>query len=175
MRLVRTSSLTLARGTAGRISFSGLCSIAAVLAVVIVVSVPRLGRIALAENDSDARTTARFLADTLADSTAEARIAPDLLELPAVRRTLTDARPVPGSAGALAYHGYRFDVVAVPAAWPQDADSGEVAEGRWAVLARPDATGEGLGRTYLARPDGATFALAPGALEDDPRAWRRVD
>jgi hypothetical protein len=166
-----TREASLSTGAAGRISFSGLCSIAAVLAVVVVVSVPRLGRIALAENDSDARVTSRFLADAL--EAAEGR--PDsgrMLALPGLR-TLNDARPDPGGTPALAYHGYLFEVVTLPAALLSGDDSASPDD--WAVRARPGPGGESHGRTYLACPQGVTFALAPGGAEDDIQAWRRVD
>jgi hypothetical protein len=146
-----------------------------VLAVVVVVSVPRLGRIARAENDADARATVCFLAQALAalaETTAleEPPRLSRLLEQPEIRRSLADAVSAGGPQDGLFHHGYLFEVVPLPAELVGVRNEGAPGRERgapWAVQARPRHPGRTGERAYMACPDGGVFGRGGGG----PPSW----
>jgi hypothetical protein len=93
------------------ISFSGALSLFAVVAVLVVVSVPRLRELALQENEADAQGTAQILARALKALDATPRSQPSLRELmryPELRG-LGDTELLAGGA-VLRRHGYLFEI-----------------------------------------------------------------
>jgi hypothetical protein len=101
---------------------SGLFSLAAVVAVLVVVSLPRLSELAQQENEADARDAARLLAAELDAEDAGLPTLRELLRRPALRG-MSDAELLEG--GILRRHGYLFEltelspvlgVLALPAA-----------------------------------------------------------
>src|SRR5262245_51531649 len=101
--------------TRGRValslSLSGALSLLAVVAVLIVVSVPRLRGLALQENEGDARGTAQALARALAALEARPSRPPrlaDLLETGELRG-LGDVELLAGGR-VLRRHGYLFEI-----------------------------------------------------------------
>jgi|SRR6185436_12126142 len=98
------------RRTLAGMSISGVLSLAAVVAVLVVVSVPRFQGIARAENEADARVTAQILAHALA-SCGEARELSmrELLRRPELSGNLADAELLMRGT-LLRRHGYLFEI-----------------------------------------------------------------
>lgn len=156
-----------ARRAAGGLSFSGALSLAAVAAVLVVVSVPRLRGLAMQENEVDARATAQLLARAL-DARDEAGVPTlrDLLRRPGMSSSLADAELVVRGT-LLRRHGYLFEVtrlepsLSLPAA-PASLLSGEkgALHSMLAIRAWPwlhGATGEAA---FLATAAGACLMRA---------------
>jgi len=101
------------------LSPAGTASLAAVIAVLVFVSLARLRPQMTHENEVDAQQTVRLLADELAPWTARSEnhgLVPGLEELTsdaAVRQALADGR-FENEGRILKRHGYLFDVVELP-------------------------------------------------------------
>lgn len=99
----------------GPISFSGALSLLAVVAVLVVVSLPRLRGLAQQENEVDAKSTARLLASALREMGSSPARKPAMREL--LRRPelvgLGDAELLAGGA-VMRRHGYLFEVTCLP-------------------------------------------------------------
>jgi hypothetical protein len=92
------------------LSYSGALSLAAIVAVLVVISVPRLQDIARQENEADARTTAQLLARALGSfpATGEPSMR-DLVRRPELAGGLSDAELLQRGT-LLRRHGYLFEV-----------------------------------------------------------------
>jgi len=107
----------------GGLSPSGALSLAAVTAVLLFVSLPRLRGIALQENEVDAQAAALLLARALpARGTSDALELGTLLTRPELARTLPDVELL-CDGRLLRRHGYLFELVELPqplvlAGWP---------------------------------------------------------
>jgi hypothetical protein len=174
------------------LSYSGALSLAAIVAVLVVISVPRLQDLAKHENEADARTTALLLARTLGSLPAEEE--PSMRDL--VRRTelaggLSDAELLRRGA-LLRRHGYLFEVtrlapsLSLPAL-PMALLSGEkgALKSMLAIRAWPWAHGSSGEMAVLATAAGACLLhpnSAPrwhglesaGELVDELTGWRPV-
>lgn len=175
----------LARGSAaGRaragLSGPGAVSIAAVVTVLVFVSLPRLSGLARHENESEARATATYLARSLAARSAQpggaASIA-DLVGDDAFARDLADSELLEGGR-LLRRHGYLFELVRLPAESPGtalDPAAPAVEPAPRAIRAWPWRHGSTGGAALLATANGALY-LHPNTppLWEGPRprqAW----
>ena len=96
-----------------RLSFSGALSLVAVVAVLVVVSVPRLRGLALLENEADARSTAQLLVAALRDAHGSA--APACLgELLDEKGLVVPDAELLGRGALLRRHGYLFELTRTP-------------------------------------------------------------
>jgi cytochrome c-type biogenesis protein CcmH/NrfG len=149
-------------------------TLTAVVAVVLLVSLPRLRDFALRENESDARQLVQRLAELVADP-APASATPTAGELlqarPQLRRELNDLELLEGGR-TLRRHGYLFQVVPAvsgpaPAvrAWPWKHGR----TGRRAFLAVP-----GQGLFASANQGGHWTGEAPPPTSPDEGDWARV-
>lgn len=178
----------------GGLSISGALSLLAVAAVLVVVSVPRLRDLAVAENEADARATAQLLASTLRASpkSADGR-GPSLRELlrrPELDGALEDSELLERGT-LLRRRGYLFEVtrlapvLSLPST-PASLLCGESGglHGMPAIRAWPWAHGTGeasflvtaAGAT-LVLPDSSPDALGLGAAGADLgplEGWRRA-
>jgi hypothetical protein len=146
------------------LSPGGFLSLAAVLAVLVVVSLPRLHGLALRENQGDARTTVEVLARALNELAPEERGLP-LLEVARrtrVERTLRDAEWLEDGR-VLRLHGYLFERCSLPATGVDSVEKVALSAGTGqeplaaAVRAWPwsDATGQTV---FVATTDGRVRA-----------------
>ena len=102
------------------LSGSGTVSIAAIVCVLVLVSLPRLRKMALHENELDARATALALARELPRHEADARAVPaigTLVRADELARQLADFELLDGGR-RLRRHGYVFEVVTLPPQLP---------------------------------------------------------
>jgi hypothetical protein len=99
----------------GGLSLSGALSLAAVLAVLLVVSVPRFHGLALQENEADAKATAALLARAL-DAGGPAPTLRDLLRRKDLAGLRADAELL-AQGKLLRRHGYLFEVTQVAPTW----------------------------------------------------------
>ena len=182
----------------GGLTISGALSLLAVTAVLVVVSVPRLRDLAVAENEADARATAQLLAEALrgsATSSAEARgdREPGLRELlrrPELTGALGDSELLEHGT-LLRRRGYLFEItrltplLSLPST-PASLLCGQSGglHGMLAVRAWPWAEGTGEA-SFLVTAEGATFVAptpcrsslglgAAGADLGPLEGWRRV-
>jgi hypothetical protein len=103
---------------------SGILSLAAVLSVLVVVSVPRLRTLAVQENEAEALATARLMAEALDSMAGQEPLMPvgRLLQSPQLA-SLADVELLHEGA-LLRRHGYLFEVAQLPGArkvvraWP---------------------------------------------------------
>jgi len=110
-----TASASVAPPRLFGLSPSGFLSLAAVLAVLLVVSLPRLQGLARLENESDACATAELLVRALArleDPTPDAPLEP-LVRRVALERTLADGEWLE-QGRLLRRHGYLFELCPAP-------------------------------------------------------------
>lgn len=172
------------------LSFSGALSLAAVVVVLVVVSVPRLQDLARQENEADARATAQLLARALGSFPAP--FAPTMRELvrrPELSGGLLDAELLQRGA-LLRRHGYLFEVtqlapsMSLPAA-PLALISGEtgVLKSMPAIRAWPWRHGSSGELAFLVTAAGASL-LHPnseprwhglesaGMVVDELKGWR---
>lgn len=108
--VIKGARSTASRRTNGGLSFAGLLPLAAIVSVLVVISVPRLQGIARQENEADARLTAQLLARAL--STRAAAGEPcmrDLVRRPGLAGGLADAELLQRGS-LLRRHGYLFEV-----------------------------------------------------------------
>jgi hypothetical protein len=99
----------------GGLSAAGFFSLVAVLAVLVVVSVPRLRGLAVRENEADARQTAELLVAALRRMELEPGEVPAMREVtrrPELARVLSDADLL-AEGRLLRRHGYLFEVTCV--------------------------------------------------------------
>jgi len=154
-------------GVAG-LTPSGSLSLLAVVAVLVVVSVPRLRGLALQENLADARATAQVLAHALAEHEADAGASVGLDELlaSAPLDSLSDAE-ILAEGRLLRRHGYLFELTRLFA--PADATWGgpEAERGLAAVRAWPWAHGRTGTKAYLILADGTRLEHP-----NDPPRWQ---
>jgi hypothetical protein len=175
----------------GGLSLSGASSLVAVVAVLVVVSVPRLRRLALQENEADARTTSQLLARALNECKRRDAHLPamhELLHAPLLEGTLADAELLEHGT-LLRRHGYLFEVTQLgPELALPDAvlavlrgDGSPLAD-LPAVRAWPWAYGDTGESAFLCTCTGASLKHAnsppkweglasAGAILDDPRGW----
>lgn len=146
------------------LSLEGLVSLAAVLAVVVAVSLPRLHGLARRENQVDARATAERFARALAELTPEEHALPfeELARRTRLERTLRDAEWLENGR-VLRLHGYLFELCPAPGAvLPVDGkleltQQPEAGVARRAVRAWPWSAATGRA-AYVASPDGLLLA-----------------
>lgn len=109
------SEAVLSHRARGPISLSGAFSLLAVVAVLVVVSLPRLRGLALQENEVDAKSTARSLANALRELGSSPARKPALREL--LRRPgllgLGDSELLAGGQ-VMRRHGYLFEITCLP-------------------------------------------------------------
>ncbi|HEX6882575.1 MAG TPA: hypothetical protein VF530_04285 [Planctomycetota bacterium] len=153
-------------GTEGGLTPSGTLSLLAVVAVLVVVSVPRLRGLALQENLADARATAQVLARALVERDASASVALDELLRSAPLDSLSDAELL-ADGRLLRRHGYLFELTRLFA--PADATWGgsEAERGLPAVRAWPWAHGRTGTKAYLVLSDGTRLEHP-----NDPPRWQ---
>jgi len=178
------------RRTCFGLSFSGALSLAAVVLVLVVVSVPRLQDLARQENEADARVTAELLARAL--RTLPAASEPslrDLVRRPELSGGLSDAELLQHGS-LLRRHGYLFEVtrlspsLSLPAA-PLSLLSGDpgALAGMPAIRAWPWAHGSSGEIAFLVTAAGACLlrddtALrwhgleSAGVVVDELTGWR---
>jgi hypothetical protein len=138
----------------GGLSLSGALSLLAVAAVLVVVSLPRMRGLALAENEVDASATAQLLAAALsADEAAEG--APpswrEFLARPELAGVLSDGELV-AEGTLLRRHGYLFELTRLA---PGRSSASSSARTELAVRAWPWAHGATGEATFLATAGGA--------------------
>lgn len=147
---------------------SGTLSLLAVVAVLIVVSVPRLRGLALQENLADARATAQVLARAWAERDPDSGASVGLEELlgSAPLDSLSDAE-ILAEGRLLRRHGYLFELTRLFA--PADATWGgpEAERGLPAVRAWPWAHGRTGTKAYLVLSDGTRLEHP-----NDPPRWQ---
>jgi hypothetical protein len=114
----------------GALSRSGALCLLAVVAVLVVVSLPRLRGMALQENEVDARATAQILGRALRELEARAARDPQLHELIGLPelRGLADVELLAEGA-VLRRHGYLFEVTRLPPALAARAASAGAVQG----------------------------------------------
>lgn len=142
----------------GGVSFSGALSLLAVAAVLVVVSLPRLRGLALAENEVDASATAQLLAVALRADEAANGAPPswrELLARPELASVLSDGELV-GAGTLLRHHGYLFELTRL-ATGRSDAPG---ARTELAVRAWPWAHGATGEATFLATAGGTRLVHA---------------
>jgi len=99
-----------ARRTVAGMSISGALSLVAVVAVLVVVSVPRFEGIARAENEADAHVTAQLLAHALGSIGGAKQVSMrELLRRPELQGNLADAELLLHGT-LLRRHGYLFEI-----------------------------------------------------------------
>jgi hypothetical protein len=104
-------SMSHARASSG-LTFSGALSLLAVAAVLVVVSLPRLRGLALAENEAEARATTQLFAQALrSEAGADGRLPSwrELLRRPELAGVLADGELV-AQGRLLRRHGYLFEL-----------------------------------------------------------------
>jgi hypothetical protein len=174
------------------ITVSGGLSLLAVVAVLFVVSVPRLRELAVQENEADARGTAQLLASVLRSMETGLPRKPllqQLLQQPELR-ALADAEVLAGGT-LLRRHGYLFEVTTLPpsvtlACSPSSILCGEAdaLAGQLAIRAWPWEHGVTGVASFvamrkggeLAHPDGeASWSGlgSAGAILTSPEGWGR--
>lgn len=151
--------------TLGGLTPSGALSLLAVVAVLVVVSVPRLRGLALQENLADARATALVLARALAERDGGPSSSVRLEELLSLA-PLSDAELL-ADGRLLRRHGYLFELTRLFA--PADSSWGGPAaeQGLAAVRAWPWAHGRTGTKAYLVLADGTRLEHA-----NDPPRWQ---
>jgi hypothetical protein len=174
----------------GGLSPSGALSLLAVVAVLIVVSVPRLRGIALQENEVDARATAQLLAGALrGEAPGAAPSLRELLQRDELSGALSDAELL-ASGRILRRHGYLFELTRLPLGLslaaspllflrPEPAALGPMP----AVRAWPWKRGSTGAASFLVTSAGATLVRSDlpwegpddaGAAIDGVAGWQRV-
>lgn len=167
----------------GGLTVSGAISLLAVVAVLIVVSLPRLRGLAVQENEGDARATAQLLAGALGEPPSQGGPVPkiaDLLRRPELL-SLSDAELF-ADGRVLRRHGYLFEVAhfSPPAARP---GALEALPGCPAIRAWPWAHGRTGIAAYVVAADGTSLEHenqpplwqgpeAAGSALLDPGGWR---
>jgi len=189
------SSVARAQGTGPHrallgLSLSGALSLAAIVAVLVVISVPRLQDLAKHENEADARVTAQILARALNSLPAAGEPSMRaLVRRPELSGGLSDAELLQRGA-LLRRHGYLFEVtrlaprLSLPAA-PLSLLSGEkgVLGSVLAIRAWPWAHGSSGEAAFLVTASGASLRHpnsvlrwhgleSAGVVVDELSGWR---
>lgn len=135
---------------AGRLPAVDVLTLAAVLVVVLLVSLPCLRDFAVRENERDARALLPVLVELVdGEPAAELDLAALVARTPALAEELRDAHPGERS-GTLRHHGYVFSIAPVASGVPG-------ASGARAVLAWPLDRGRTGLRAFACRPGGGLW------------------